>query len=198
MGVSAKVRLFAGHEASTRLAHPPAERFTLVPAGLSARDAHILEIVTAIDDVELLKLQISISRCTLRLVTAEPELAGMVRVMDAGASLRVDRVQLSDGYNVVDLPEWRGQGIGTLAMNRMIAWAQRWHPQAEVWPLKLQRYGAPILPTDRRIGFYRRFGFRWDTAEQEAEVGSWPSAALRVEELQRAPQPANIRRLTDG
>lgn len=187
-----------GGETSLTVTDAPVERFAIVPAGLNARDAHILEIVTAIDDVERLKLQISLSRCTRRLIAAEPELAGMVRVMDAGASLRVDRVQLSNGFNVVDLPECRGNGIGTHAMNRMIAWAQRWHPHAEVWPLKLQRYGAPILSTDRRLGFYRRIGFRWDMSEQEAEVGSWASADLSVGDLRQAPQPDNISSLING
>jgi GNAT superfamily N-acetyltransferase len=187
-----------GGEASLTVTDTPVERFALVPTRRSARDAHILEIATTIDDAERLKLLLSVSRCSMRLITAEPDCAGMIRVMDAGASLRTDRVQLSNGFNVVDLEEWRGQGIGTLAMNRMIAWAQRWHPHAEVRPLKLQRYGAPILPNDRRIAFYRRFGFRWDMAEQEQDIGSWPSAAMMVQELRPAPQPDNISRFPDG
>src|SRR4051812_44475934 len=54
-------------------------------------------------------------------------------VMRAGAEFgQLTGVRLSNGFNVVDPAEWRGQGIGTVAMNHMISWAQQHHPIAKV------------------------------------------------------------------
>ncbi|WP_375428857.1 GNAT family N-acetyltransferase [uncultured Sphingomonas sp.] len=143
------------------------------------------------DDAERLELILSIHGArTLRPVPGV-DLGIDKIVMRAGAELKRFRgLQLSNGFNVVDPSTWRRQGIGTVAMNRMIEWAQRRHPDAPVKPVELKRYGRDVLPDEHRLAFYRRFGLTWDAADQKASDVNWCSREMKVCELRRAELPA--------
>lgn len=114
-------------------------------------------------------------------------------MMRAGASFdRWEGVRLSNGFNVIDPDTWHRQGIGTIALNAMIEWAQHNHPSADVRPVELSRYGRTIGPADRRLAFYRRFNLDWDPNEQRDDEPHWLSRPMPVAALRLAPLPYNI------
>lgn len=117
---------------------------------------------------------------------ASPE--GMRCVMRAGASWnRLEGVRLSNGFNVVDPDDWRGQRVGTVALNLMVGWAKRRHADAHVRPIALTRHHkTDIVPADPRLRFYRRFGLDW-LDDQDRDATDWLSRTMTVAELRTVP-----------
>ena len=115
--------------------------------------------------------------------------AGIRLMMHAGASWsRWEGVRLSNGFNVIDPSDWHRQGIGTVALNLMIAWAKHHHPEAKVRPVELtRRQKEDIALDDPRLGFYRRFGLDWDSADQKADAPDWKARPTTVAQLRAAP-----------
>lgn len=173
-------------------------RYELRPQVEGEPDPVILTVKTMLATRDDLEMHLSISGAR-RLRTMPGFDFGTARiVMRAGASYsRYTGVRLSNGFNVVDPDTWRRQGIGTIALNRMIAWAKERHLDADLRPIELKRYGRNILPNDPRLTFYHRFNIRWDVADQHEDSPDRCSIAMKVAELQIAPQPINIRAFGD-
>ena len=142
-------------------------------------------------------LSLSIYVVGARTLRPDPNLAPQrVRcVMHAGARLFGGDVRLSDGYNIIELPEWRGQGIGSLALGRMVAWAKQYHAAREVLPVELRSNGTPIAADDPRKRFYERFGLTWSAPAPPPGEPIWHSDAVSVRELHVPALPATLRRL---
>ncbi len=114
-------------------------------------------------------------------------------VVRAGAAFnRFEGVALSNGFNVLEVDQWRGQGIGTIALNVMIEWAKHHHPSTELRPTELRRSGRIIQQTDPRRGFYARFGVEWNEADRLDAAPDWLAAPLTVAALRLAPMPPVI------
>jgi len=79
-------------------------------------------------------------------------------------------VSLTNGGVFLDLPELRGQRIGTYLMNEIIQWAQQW-PDENVKSIKLVLNQADEDNKERRNRFYERFGLVFDYTDPEHREG---------------------------
>lgn len=77
---------------------------------------------------------------------------------------------MAKGAVCLDLPEFKGQRIGTYLMNEIVQWVQQW-PQAEVNSIELLRGQARGDNKARRNRFYEQFGLRFDYTDSGQREG---------------------------
>ncbi|HEV7436456.1 MAG TPA: GNAT family N-acetyltransferase [Pseudorhizobium sp.] len=171
-------------------------RYSLIPTVEKETDPVTLIVHRTEDTHEQLELLLAVEGAkTLKLVPGR-DLNGAKIMMRAGASFsRHSGVRLSNGFNVVDPSAWHRQGIGTVALNLMIEWAKRLHPDADVRPVELKRYKQDIEGDDPRLAFYRRFNLQWNLADQDQDAVNLLSVPMTVRDLQTAPLSARLTRL---
>ena len=87
------------------------------------------------------------------------------------------------GAVFMDLPDLKGQRIGTYLMDRLVGWAGQW-PDAEVLPIKLQTSDASSANKERRNRFYEQFGIAFDYDDPSTRQ-SGVSKPMKVSALNR-------------
>lgn len=168
-------------------------RYTLTSNVENETDPVTLIVHRGTDTSEELELVLAVKGAkTLKIVPGR-DLDGAKIMMRAGASFsRYQGVRLSNGFNVVDPPTWHRQGIGTVALNLMIEWAKRNHPDADIRPVELKRYKQDIESDDPRLAFYRRFNLQWDLADQDKDMVHLLSLPMKVCDLRTVPLPSRL------
>jgi GNAT superfamily N-acetyltransferase len=68
-------------------------------------------------------------------------------------------VRVTDGYLLIENPNMRGLGIGTVCFNEVIRWALINHPEELLHPIQVFEHLANEFPPDARDRWYRGFGF---------------------------------------
>lgn len=166
-------------------------RYSLQSTVKGETDPVTLIIHQTADTNEQLELLLAVEGAkTLKLVPGR-DLDGAKIMMRAGASFsRHQGVRLSNGFNVVDPSTWHRQGIGTVALNLMVDWAKRHHPDADIRPVELKRYKQDVEDDDPRLAFYRRFNLQWDLADQDEDAVNLLSLPMKVRDLQAVPLPS--------
>ncbi|MBY8957109.1 hypothetical protein J1G18_07410 [Pseudomonas sp. MIS38] len=77
---------------------------------------------------------------------------------------------MAKGAVFLDLPELRGQRVGTYLMNEIVQWVQQW-PEADVNAIELLRGQAKGDNKARRNRFYEQFGLRFDYSDSGQREG---------------------------
>ena len=88
---------------------------------------------------------------------------------------------LIGGYVLLDDIRVMGDRLGTYLMNRIVGWAKHW-PDAEVWPIHLDKGHAIGENKERRNRFYEQFGIRFDFDDPTTRE-SGRSHPMKVHEL---------------
>lgn len=88
------------------------------------------------------------------------------------------------GYVVLELPDLKGQRIGTYLMNEVVGWVKQW-PDAMVSPVRLLTVQAHGDNKERRNKFYERFNLVFDY-EDEGTQEAGISRPMPASELVQA------------
>ena len=113
-----------------------------------------------------------------------PELPNAIQEFGAHR-LGPGEVSLSTGNLRIE-PKWRRRGIAGLALNRLVEWAQLYHPDAKVNPYNIGHRSD--AEQDYLLRLYGRVGFRWK-AKTTADSAVWKSDEVMVQDLSVSIRP---------
>lgn len=99
--------------------------------------------------------------------------------LNGGAS---DTISLSSGMLTIDM-HWLRRGIASLALERLVEWAKRYHSHKRVAKYNIGPYSDEKQDYLRRL--YGTFGFSWSVKRIPEDESVWKSNAMGVNDLKK-------------